>query len=56
MSDDGLSSFNLAVASIRERRVRSGEVPPVNGMEDRWKREGPVPNEKLECLSWPVDS
>lgn len=40
--DDGFASYTIGIAALREISVRKGEVPPVNGTEDRWLLEGPV--------------
>lgn len=47
---DTLAEWTLAVACIREQRVRAQLARPQQGnaTELRWAAEGPVPHERLE--------
>lgn len=47
---DGRASYDLAHGVIRERHIRSGEIPPLPGRpeEARWAVAGPVEDRNLE--------
>lgn len=47
-ADNSARCYDLAIAIMREKRVRSGEYPPERPHEIRWAREGVVPDEQLE--------
>lgn len=50
MDDDGFASWKVAIAAMRENRVRAGAVPPTNPQEDQWAFEGPVPQSQLHTV------
>lgn len=48
--NDGLASYNLAIACQRENAVRRGQVPPTTERERRWAEEGPRESRELESV------
>lgn len=48
---DGSQSYDLAIAAIRERRVRNGDVVPDDDNERRQALEGPREINELDCLT-----
>jgi len=42
--------YALALAAIRERRVRAGEISPRNDQERRWADEGAVAPSQLDTV------
>lgn len=50
--DDGNKSYALALACMREKRIRNGSIrpSPVSEREQRWAREGAVADCDLETL------
>ncbi|MDP3937727.1 MAG: hypothetical protein Q8R92_06285 [Deltaproteobacteria bacterium] len=49
-ADDALNSTRLSWACLREKHVRARAVWPRNDTEQRWAREGSVPDGELESL------
>lgn len=47
---DGAASYTLAVAAMREERVRAGELQPINDRERRQRQQGPVSVRDLDCM------
>lgn len=47
---DGLASYELAVACLREQRVRSGEYAPTDDRERRQASEGPRQPHQLDTV------
>ncbi len=50
LARDSYRSWELAVACLRERGVRSGAFQPVNDIERRWASEGPVSVSRLASV------
>jgi hypothetical protein len=50
-ADNARKGYDLALACLRERRVRARALAPRNETERRWAAEGPVPEAKLESLT-----
>jgi hypothetical protein len=48
--DNCKGSHSLAIASIREMRIREGVIAPETPQEWRWYGEGPVPESELDTL------
>ncbi len=49
-AQDSYGSWSLAIACLREQGVRSGVFQPVNDIERRWRREGPVAVSRLSSV------
>jgi N6-adenosine-specific RNA methylase IME4 len=48
--DDARRSYDLAIASMREIKVRAGKCVPLSATEARWAAEGEVEQAALETL------
>lgn len=47
---DGARSYALGIATLREMRVRRGEISPGTPRESRWAAEGAVPAAQLDTV------
>lgn len=54
---DSLGSYNLSIACLREIAIRAGRIRPSPDRPDeqRWSREGSVPNHHLESARLGVE-
>lgn len=52
-ADDSRKGYDLAIACLREKRIRAHEIRPAPGntQELRWWLDGPVDNSKLETVA-----
>lgn len=49
---DGLASYTLAHAVLREQIVRNGMDVPKDATEERWAKEGPRILGELDTVKW----
>lgn len=51
--EDGRMSYDLCINTLREKCIREGTVPPLDGniKEQRWAKEGPRDFSEYESLS-----
>lgn len=47
---DSLGCYDLAIASLREQRIRSGEYEPRDDQERRQALQGPCPPPDLDTV------
>lgn len=51
-TNDGLASYTLAHAVLREQLIRNGMDVPVGQTEERWAKEGPRILGELDTVKW----
>ena len=51
-TQDGLASYELAHAVLREQLIRNGMANPVGQTEERWAKEGPRILGELDTVKW----